>query len=105
MDSDRQTGKTTRILLRALLAASEGERRVSIMVPTHSMAQATFERLTAFAEPISGCEVKLWQQLVLPNGCVVEVVPVSSLDKMLERRGCLHSVLLDEVAAAYSDEE
>lgn len=73
--SDRQTGKTTRVLLRALLAASEREQRVTVVVPSQNMAYYAFRRLCEFAEPIQNCLVMhVNLRLNLPNKSVIQVM-------------------------------
>ena len=72
MLSDRRTGRTTRLLLRALLAASEKKGTTVVVCPTYSLARCTFSRLRDFAKPIGGCKA-IGMRLTLPNESVIRV--------------------------------
>lgn len=95
---DRATGRTTRTLWRALLAASEGneQTRVVVVVRDLGLADWTFTRLLDLAERVQFEAHHAAREVVLPNGSTIRVMPAARLEDRL--RGFTGQVLKDHTA-------
>jgi Rad3-related DNA helicase len=72
---DRRTGRTTRIILKALLYASDNkDSTVYVVEPTEALASVIFRRLRDFGSHIHGCISTADRTFKLPNDSVVKVV-------------------------------